>query len=539
MSSPDIWDLMCNLNLKIKHIDTQQVIPFVPEPIYEQMFREIFGGGHSRWIILKARRMFMSTHISIGSLIYAATCPGATNYFINWSKGAGVEFFRDNMKTLFTENMGDKPGDCNIFRQGEWVKEKIIFNRGRSESVVANAQSVRSLSGTLIHVSDYAKMALDTPETAREIFTGSVEAMPKGKIIVESTAASPHGGFSDKVMESLERDRMGIPAVRDDFKCAFFPWYFRRMNNLDKKDIPIMMAQMKDDAEFLEYFYKVAHKFPQVPEERWAWYYMKWSRSFGRSWANLWQEHPTTPEEALHGDRNAMFLTETMRSLDEKKMIGHFPADTGDTYVSFDFGSSQSVYTAMVFWQIISDQDEEGGIRLKIIDFYKAKRMDLEHYNHIIHSKGYNVVKLLLPHDATHENSKNASNLTGLENTSIQEKLRTFGWHNDWVAPKIASKMSGYDTSIWCLHRTCLNNEASSIGGPKGLVEILKGMKRDIDSNLNVKPDIVRDALGSRDVYDAVETGARYFREAHASERPSANVSAYLQKRFSQISGRR
>ena len=66
-------------------------------------------------------------------------------------------------------NSGMNPGDPVIFRGGEAFKDSVIFNKGMADqSIISNAQSVRSLSGNLLHISDYAKMADDTPALAKE-----------------------------------------------------------------------------------------------------------------------------------------------------------------------------------------------------------------------------------------------------------------------------------------------------------------------------------------------------------------------------------
>ena len=193
-----------------------------------------------------------------------------------------------------------------------------------------------------------------------------------------------------------------------------------------------------------------------------------------------------------------MFLAETMRTLAENNMIGNYPPDNSETYVSFDFGSGKSVYTAMVFWQIVSDSEGGGdGMRLRVVDFYKAQQMDLEHYSAIMRGKGYNIVKLILPHDAEHKDSKNANNLTVARQTSIAEKLDALGWRNIQIIPKTNSKMSEVETTKNILHRTFFNRNAHTINCSKGLLDMLRGIKRRIDSNLNVMPEIVRDNIGS------------------------------------------
>ena len=534
----DLWDVLAHLNLKVKHIDSQMLFPFHPEPLYAPMFHEAFGGGHKRWIVLKSRRMFMSSHIFLLSLLYAKVRPGAINFYANWNRRMGVQFWDDWVKSVIMNNSGLNPGDPVIFRDGEAFKDSVIFNKGEAnQSIVSNAQSVRSLSGNLLHISDYAKMADDTPALAKEMLTGSMESMPRGIILVESTAASPVGHFAQMAYEAIDRRKRGIPTIGEDFKCAFFPWYIKKLNNLPPSEIPEATRRMEEDNEFMEYFHRQSHQFPQIAKEQWAWYHSKFNgAAFRRSWSELWQEHPTTEDEAFYGDRNAMFLAETMRTLTENNMIGNYPPDNSETYVSFDFGSGDSVYTAMVFWQVVSDQHGGGdGMRLRVVDFYKAQQMDLQHYSAMMNSKGYNIVKLILPHDAEHKNSKNAENLTGAKNTSIGEKLNAFGWRNIKYIPKTNNKMSEVDTTKTILHRTFFNNNAHAISCSKGLLDMLRGIKRKIDSNLNVMPEIVRDNVGSRDSYDALECGARYFHEFHHSASASPAMSDYLAQRFAEI----
>ena len=452
------------------------------EPLYEPIFRNAFEGGHRRFIILKARRMYFSTHCILASMIYAALRPNATNYFINWSLTAGEKVFRDAFQFLMNHNSGLEPGDPALFRDGEWQKTCVIFNKKlRTESQIINLQSSRSGGGNLAHITDYAKMAQEDPALAREVLEGTLGSMPNGVALIESTSASAVGGFADIFLADQDRQRRGIARGDGDFWCMFFPWYERALNRTRLEKVPALLKRMDADEEYKQYYYRQSAKCPHVPKERWAWHYETWTGDImARRWGSMFQEHPTTPEEAFLGDSNALLLSDTMRSLRENGSIGFHPPDGSHVYVSFDLGSGKSTWTAMTFWQVVSNNSSEG-LRLKIIDFYKAQRSDWTHFDAILRSRTeYNIVKLILPHDGRALNM-NAVNMSGGKNITAEQKLKSMGWPNvDVMLPRIPKKQA-IETAHWALKKTVFNKANPSIGDRGGLVEMLEGLRREME----------------------------------------------------------
>ena len=531
-----VWDIMREGKLRVKHVNGHRPIQFPVEPLYEPIFRQAFEGGHRRFIILKARRMYFTTHCILASLTYAALRPNATNYFINWSLAAGEKVFRDAFQFIMNHNSGLELGDPVMFREGEWQKNCVIFNKyKRNESQVVNLQSSRSGGGNLAHITDYARMAQEDPRLAREVLEGTLGSMPNGIALIESTSASPVGGFSDIFLADQDRQKRGIPRGDSDFWCMFFPWYERELNCLRPEKIPGAIQKMKADAEYMDYYYQQSAKCPNVPEERWAWHHEIWGGDImARRWGSMFQEHPTTPEEAFLGDSKALLLSDTMRNLRENGSIGFHPPDNSLVYVSFDLGSGKTAWTAMTFWQVVSNNSTEG-LRLRVIDFYKAQQSDWEHYNMQLRSRShYNIAAIILPWDAAAKNM-NAVNLTNAKDMTVEQKVKSMGWHNVHVMEK-NSKNESIETANWALKRTVFNKANPSVGGRGGLIEMLESLRREMDSQMILRPDIQRDAQGSVDAYDSLETGARYFREKFRGHVNQADWSGYWEN-WGQMAG--
>jgi hypothetical protein len=101
--------------------------------------------------------------------------------------------------------------------------ERIEFTNGSSISV---GTTFRGDTPQFLHISEYGKIAADSPERAREIRTGAFNAVAKsGKIAVESTAHGTGGEFYDLVQRAEATQKTGLELTPLDFKLHFFAWW--------------------------------------------------------------------------------------------------------------------------------------------------------------------------------------------------------------------------------------------------------------------------------------------------------------------------
>jgi hypothetical protein len=86
--------------------------------------------------------------------------------------------------------------------------------------------SMRSSTLQLLHISEFGKICVKFPDKAREIVTGSLNALAPGQyVFIESTAEGREGYFYQmcKEAQDIQDSRKKLSAL--DFRFHFFPWY--------------------------------------------------------------------------------------------------------------------------------------------------------------------------------------------------------------------------------------------------------------------------------------------------------------------------
>lgn len=527
----DIWDLVNNAGMKCKHVDEYRSIDFLPQPHFKPIFKEMFAaGGHKRHIVLKPRRAFMTSCAVAHWLMFGAVVPHSRCYIINYTKKAGAELMRDVIK-FFVQN-------CPMFNTGTAFSERVVFAHPEGESDITNIINARSGGGNIAHFTDFAKMVLDSAAKAEEALTGTIEALPKGGILVESTSAGNVGKFADMCRTGEEINRKGIKPHSLQFKLWFFPWFSRHLNRAaqtDMEDPEIdLIARMESDMEYQEYLSKLRTiKYHGAPleERQICWHYQKWeAEPFNRDWNLMFQEHPTSVEEALMGDVDSQFLASTIQRIRGRGQIGDYREDGSPVYVSWDFGTNTS-WTVMWFWQLMGEENTP-----KLIDFFRARKYQHGFYQGILERRGYNYAKLIFPHDAEHADSKNAENYTGEKGKSIKQKFYESGWRNIEVVPRIHRKREGFDASISYLLRCRFSDAKILEEGINGLASVRQRTNEHGEVVMGKDGGLVKDS--SADIYDAFETGARYFLEIFNTRNKLAQdmggLSDYYRQRAAQ-----
>ena len=119
------------------------------------------------------------------------------------------------------------------------------------------------------------------------------------------------------------------------------------------------------------------------------WYFSKY-RELGD---NIYQEYPSTPDEAFRGSSEGFFYLKELNQIRELGQIGKVPHQPNlATYTAWDLGFGDS--TSIWMFQMLPT----GSIH--VIDFYENNGEGLHHYEQVLRQKKYNYAKHFLPHDA-------------------------------------------------------------------------------------------------------------------------------------------
>ncbi len=331
-------------------------------------------------LLLKARQLGFSTEIIImmldTCLFNSNTAAGIIDLTIDDAK-------RKLSKIKFAFN-----------RLPEELKAALPVVKQNTEEIEwANGSSIRvgtsHRGGTLqfLHVSEFGKIAAQSPEKAREIVTGAFGTVHAGQLIhVESTAAGTGGEFHDMVQaaENRAKDKRSLSPL--DFKLHFFPWWRERSYRLNPNEV-LIVAEV---AEYLDELGKV-HKVNLDAAQR-AWYAAK-RNQVGPD--DMLREYPSTADESFKSSIEGAFFKREMTKMRSDGRIGPMPHDLSRKVNTFwDIGHHDPNF-------IIFHQTD--GVRHRLIDCYENDGEGLSHCVAVLKERkekyGYDYGTHYGPHD--------------------------------------------------------------------------------------------------------------------------------------------
>jgi len=391
----------------------------------------------NRNIILKARQLGFTTLIC---LLWLDACLFRQNVragIIAHNQEDAKRIFRDKIKFAYDH-------------LPEPIKEALPASRdAANELLFANnssiwvATSVRSGTFQYLHVSEFGKICARYPEKAREIVSGSLEAVAPGQhITIESTAEGRSGYFYDYCQQARNLLLAKRKLTPLDFRFHFYPWWQEPGYQLENWDDVPIPSQMQ------EYFARIEGetKTKLTPAQR-AWYTKKWE-ILGE---DMWREYPSTPDEAFHASIQGAYFTREFSMLRQNNQICRVPVEPGvlvDTW--WDLGVNDT--TAIWFTQDV-------GREVHVIDFYEASGEGLRHYAEVLDrlakERGYRYGRHVAPHDIRVRELG-----TG---TSRHAIAATLGINFD-IVPRVSDKLDSIETARQFLAKCWFDEERCSLG---------------------------------------------------------------------------
>lgn len=342
--------------------------------------RRLLKRMHHRNVILKARQLGFSTFIQIYML---------DRCLFNSNQHAGViaqdlekaeDIFTNKLKFAF-ERLPEALQEALAPSQDR--AKQLRFSNGSTISV---GTSMRSGTLQMLHVSEMGKIAAKHPEKAREIVTGSFEAVPQGGLIwVESTAEGREGRFFDLVKEARDTQDSGRQLTKMDWRFHFFPWWEEPGYRLDATGVVL-------HPHLVKYFDELEAKHGiKLDLEQKAWYAAK-QRGMGD---DMRREHPSHPDEAFEQAVEGAYYASQFRSLRRKGQITQVPLTEGfPVHTAWDLGINDS--TAIWFAQVI-------GREVRLIDYLEDHGEGLAYYARLLderaRDRGYHYGRHFGPHD--------------------------------------------------------------------------------------------------------------------------------------------
>ncbi len=258
-------------------------------------------------------------------------------------------------------------------------KEEIAFTNNSSIYIAVSFRS-----GTLqrLHVSELGKIANNFPKRARELKTGSLQAIKVGNpIVIESTAEGDNmfSSMWDAAVESEARADVG--RGDKDFMPVFLSWIY------DKDCVSRVKETVTEQVK--EYFIEIEEEMDTKLSVEQKNFWVMQERELGQ---DIYQEYPSTPTEAFIAVRDGTYYASLyFRHIVQGKRLLHDLFDpTLSVLVAMDLGMNDTF--VLIFYQ-------KWGKEIRIIDEYTNHGLELAHYVDIMKNTKYKISTVEIPHD--------------------------------------------------------------------------------------------------------------------------------------------
>lgn len=383
MADPE-WRLFsgCLYKIMIKGDDgeIEAVIPFKPNRAQKRFVTRLWH----RNIILKARQLGFTTLVSILWLDHALFNANQRCGIIAQDRDAAKVIFRDKVKFAY-QNLPQEVRDRFPLEADN--ADELLF--AHNNSSVRVATSMRSGTIHRLHISEFGKICAKYPDKAAEVITGSIPSVPtNGVLVIESTAEGREGEFHELVQRAQGMDASKSALTPKDYRFHFYAWWQE-----PKYRLPSNTVQITDKEH--EYFDLIEGVMGcKIDPDQRAWYIATKTADFSGAEERMWQEYPSTPDEAFQISTEGNYYAKDMIALRKRGGITRVPVLDLPVNTFWDIGNSDGC--AVWFHQELRGED-------RFIDYYEAHGEDLRHYVKKMVDKGYLFGTHYLPHDAEHK----------------------------------------------------------------------------------------------------------------------------------------
>lgn len=380
---------------------------------------------HPRVIILKSRQQGISTLWLVSYFDDAVFCP-----FLNlglMAQGTDeASTLLERAKFLWDTLDPDVKAFIGVTLDKDNSKQFSFSNN----SNIFIRVSFRSATLQRLHVSEFGKIANQYPKRAKEVKTGTLQALAQGQTgIIESTA---EGRNAFKVMwdDSVAALHSGQMTPKD-----FYPVFLSWVNDPDCN----IEVDQEIDSEAAQYFEELEEKLNIKLTRTQKNFWIAQRRELG---GDIFQEYPATPEEAFTASRDGTYYA---RAFNEHVVRGgKWRSDVYDPNLPVDVYMDLGVddYYVVMFTQWYKGE-------WRIIDEYWNNGMALEHYLDHVKDSRYDVRAIRFPHDieVRELGNKNANGTAKTRKDIAREYKRRNGmkWRLDTL-PR-----TGIDHGIECV----------------------------------------------------------------------------------------
>lgn len=328
----------------------------------EELYQEMWYQN----LILKARQLGYTTFLCLFMLdaalfnsniecgIVAHTVQDAGKIFEN-----KIQFPYSNLPSMVLSCRPANTDNAN----------ELSFSNGSSIRV---ATSMRSGTLQYLLITEFGKICARYPEKAKEIVTGTLNAVHAGNFVsIESTAEGRMGYFFDYCSVAQNAAKEGKKLTPLDFKFHFAPWWKHPGYTLSDEDIPNVTLSKSMREYFKDLEQQIGPGLISPGQKAW---YVKKSET---QQDEMKREFPSTPDEAFEAAIQGAYYKTQMAKAREQKRITHVPHDSKlpvNTY--WDLGMDDS----MAIWFLQFYRQE-----IRAINYYEFNGEALGYYIDELH----------------------------------------------------------------------------------------------------------------------------------------------------------
>lgn len=390
------------------------VIPFRPNRAQRRFIKRLWH----RNLILKARQLGFTTLIALLWLDHALFNANQRCGIIAQDREAAEAIFRDKVKFAY-DNLPDEIRER--FPLARDSASELLF--AHNNSSVRVATSMRSGTIHRLHVSEFGKICAQYPLKAKEVITGSIPAVPlSGILVIESTAEGREGEFFEMAQRAQTLHFSARKETQRDYRFHFYAWWQAPEYTMEPGAVAISVEQH-------EYFEEIEQQMGcKIDLGQRTWYVATLEADFSGAEEKMWQEYPSTPDEAFQTSTKGNYYAKDMVQLRKRGGITTVPVLDLPVFTFWDIGRADG--TAIWFAQFLRGE-------ARFIDYYEEHDEDLRHYARQLQDKGYLYGGHFLPHDAAHKRLSDY-------NKSTQEQLQDLmPGQAFFIVPPITDLMTG------------------------------------------------------------------------------------------------
>lgn len=416
--------------------DAGTVVPFTPNRAQRRLMSRLWH----RNIILKARQLGFTTLVAILWLDHALFNADQRCGIIAQDREAAEAIFRDKVKLAYDR----LPDEIKAIRP--------LLRDSATELLFANNSSIRVAtsmrSGTIhrLHVSEFGKIGAKFPDKAKEVVTGSFPAVPlDGITIVESTAEGQDGEFYRMTTRAMELAEKRADLTPRDYRFHFFPWW-------QEPGYRIVSTAVVITDKDRDYFAEVeATMGVELDGDQRNWYVATRDADFSGDPEKMWQEYPSTPQEAFQVSTEGTYYANQLAAARKEGRICRVPYTEGVPVNTFwDIGNSDG--TAIWFHQRV-------GMENRFIDFEEGWGESYAFYVQKMQAKGYVWGIHHLPHDAGHKRQQ------GHKVSAPIDELRGFEIGGRWdIVPRVDDVNHGIQATRKVFGQCWFDEERCKLG---------------------------------------------------------------------------